>query len=241
MKGLQGELEETLGGIKLSIATIEKLFQSYSSCCSDLLPTLFTVGAGLGAGLPAPAPLCQRPRPPPGQGAPALGVPPLPRLQENGLLPAQAEDHRGDSTAQGMGLGAPGQTGGANTALAARGTQQHGGAPGWAGPGVDAFGNIGSRGTAQPWCCSLGTSSAREWGAGAGHAAEPDLEAVGAHQELYEISIEFLKLEKAEMGGARGNILGSQVFQIYEEVSELVRGFADCKYDPLDPAEEVSE
>ena len=130
---------------------------------------------------------------------------------------------------------------GANTAPAARGTQQHGGAPGWAGPGVDAFGNIGSRGTAQPWCCSLGTSSAREWGAGAGHAAEPDLEAVGAHQELYEISIEFLKLEKAEMGGARGNILGSQVFQIYEEVSELVRGFADCKYDPLDPAEEVSE
>uniref|UniRef100_A0A8B9VFM5 Dynein axonemal heavy chain 17 n=1 Tax=Anas zonorhyncha TaxID=75864 RepID=A0A8B9VFM5_9AVES len=53
-----------------------------------------------------------------------------------------------------------------------------------------------------------------------------------------EISIEFLKLEKAEMGGARGNILGSQVFQIYEEVSELVKGFADCKYDPLDPAEE---
>lgn len=115
MKGLQGELEETLGGIKLSIATIEKLFQSYSSCCSDLLPTLFTVGAGLGGGLPVPAPLCQRPRPPPGQGAPALGVPPLPRLQENGLLPAQAEDHRGDSTAQGMGLGAPGQTGGGQT------------------------------------------------------------------------------------------------------------------------------
>lgn len=113
MKGLQGELEETLGGIKLSVSTIEKLFQSYSSCCSDLLPTLSTVGAGVGAGLPVPAPLCRRPRPPPGEGAPALGVPPLPRLQENGLLPAQAEDHRGDSTAQGMGLGAPGQTEGA--------------------------------------------------------------------------------------------------------------------------------
>uniref|UniRef100_A0A8C3GPM7 Dynein axonemal heavy chain 17 n=1 Tax=Cairina moschata TaxID=8855 RepID=A0A8C3GPM7_CAIMO len=100
---------------------------------------------------------------------------------------------------------------------------------------MGAFGNIGSCGTARPRCRSLGTGSAGEWGAGAGHPAEPDVEAVAAHQELYEISIEFLKLEKAEMGGARGNILGSQVFQIYEEVSELVKGFADCKYDPLDP------
>ncbi|NXE57526.1 DYH17 protein, partial [Casuarius casuarius] len=57
-------------------------------------------------------------------------------------------------------------------------------------------------------------------------------------QELYETAIEFLKLEKVELGGVRGNIFGSQVLQIYEEVSELVRGFADCKYDPLDPEEE---
>ncbi|XP_010211142.1 PREDICTED: dynein heavy chain 17, axonemal, partial [Tinamus guttatus] len=56
--------------------------------------------------------------------------------------------------------------------------------------------------------------------------------------ELYETAIEFLKLEKVELGGVRGNIFGSQVFQIYEEVAELVRVFADCKYDPLDPAEE---
>uniref|UniRef100_A0A8B9S1G8 Dynein axonemal heavy chain 17 n=1 Tax=Accipiter nisus TaxID=211598 RepID=A0A8B9S1G8_9AVES len=58
---------------------------------------------------------------------------------------------------------------------------------------------------------------------------------------LYQTAIEFLKLEKAELGGVRGNILGSQVFQIYEEVSELIKSFADCKYDPLDPAEEVSD
>ncbi|GAB0197572.1 dynein axonemal heavy chain 17 [Grus japonensis] len=98
MKGLQGETEETLGGIRLSISTIEKLFQSYTTYCSDLMPALFS--------------------------------------------------------------------------------------------------------------------------------------------ELYQTAIEFLKLEKAELGGMRGNILGSQVFQIYEEVSELIEGFADCKYDPLDPAEE---
>jgi len=64
---------------------------------------------------------------------------------------------------------------------------------------------------------------------------------VCARQELYRTADEFLKLEKAELGEVRGNVLGSRVFQIYEEVSELVKGFADCKYDPLDPAEEVSE
>lgn len=64
---------------------------------------------------------------------------------------------------------------------------------------------------------------------------------VCARQELYQTAIEFLKLEKAELGGVRGNILGSQLFRIYEEVSELSKSFADCKYDPLDPAEEVSE
>ncbi|XP_034645210.1 dynein heavy chain 17, axonemal-like [Trachemys scripta elegans] len=56
-------------------------------------------------------------------------------------------------------------------------------------------------------------------------------------KELYVTAIEFLKLEKIELGGVRGNILGSMVFQIYEEVSELIKVFADCRYDPLDPAE----
>lgn len=38
----------------------------------------------------------------------------------------------------------------------------------------------------------------------------------------------------------RGNILASLVTQIYDEVFELVRVFADCKYDPLDPEDSVS-
>ncbi|XP_039201063.1 dynein heavy chain 17, axonemal isoform X2 [Crotalus tigris] len=57
-------------------------------------------------------------------------------------------------------------------------------------------------------------------------------------EELYMTAIEFLKLEKIELGGVRGNILGSLVFQIYEEVLEHVKVFAECKYDPLDPADE---
>uniref|UniRef100_A0A8C4U7P5 Dynein axonemal heavy chain 17 n=1 Tax=Falco tinnunculus TaxID=100819 RepID=A0A8C4U7P5_FALTI len=36
-------------------------------------------------------------------------------------------------------------------------------------------------------------------------------------EELYQTAIEFLKLEKVELGGLRGNILRSQMFQIYEE------------------------
>nr|XP_051697525.1 dynein axonemal heavy chain 17 [Oryctolagus cuniculus] len=56
-------------------------------------------------------------------------------------------------------------------------------------------------------------------------------------EDLYKTAIEFLKLEKIEVGGTRGSILGSLVAQVYEEVFELVRVFADCKYDPLDPGD----
>ncbi|XP_072737598.1 dynein axonemal heavy chain 17-like [Ciconia boyciana] len=126
MKGLQGETEEALRGIRLSISTIEKLFQSYSTYCSDLMPTLF---------------------------------PEEPQLWE---FPPSLVFRRTDSF----------------------------------------------------------------------------LHRLKTIEELYQTAIEFLKLEKAELGGVRGNILGSQVFQIYEEVSELIKGFADCRYDPLDPAEE---
>ncbi|XP_075374780.1 dynein axonemal heavy chain 17-like [Mycteria americana] len=126
MKGLQGETEEALRGIRLSISTIEKLFQSYSTYCSDLMPTLF------------------------------------PEELQLWEFPPSLVFRRTDSF----------------------------------------------------------------------------LHRLKTIEELYQTAIEFLKLEKAELGGVRGNILGSRVFQIYEEVSELIKGFADCRYDPLDPAEE---
>uniref|UniRef100_A0A2I2YF97 Dynein axonemal heavy chain 17 n=1 Tax=Gorilla gorilla gorilla TaxID=9595 RepID=A0A2I2YF97_GORGO len=56
-------------------------------------------------------------------------------------------------------------------------------------------------------------------------------------EELYKTAIEFLKLEKIELGGMRGNLLGSLVTRIYDEVFQLVKVFADCKYDPLDPGD----
>ncbi|KAM6297472.1 dynein axonemal heavy chain 17 [Aegotheles albertisi] len=126
MKGLQGEVEETFGAIKLAIATIEKLFESYNTYCSNLMPTMF---------------------------------PEEPELFEF--------------------------------------------------PPSLAF-----------------------------RAMESFLHRLKTIEELYQTAVEFQRLEKAELGGVRGNLFGSQVFQIYEEVSEIIKGFADCKYDPLDPAEE---
>lgn len=102
-------------------------------------------------------------------------------------------------------------------------------------------GAVISQDTALCQCCSSSSRSAGARGDGVCHREQPGEMMVCAHQELYQTAIEFLKLEKAELGGVRGNILGSQLFRIYEEVSELSKSFADCKYDPLDPAEEVSE
>lgn len=76
------------------------------------------------------------------------------------------------------------------------------------------------------------------WGRGLGCAEA--LPVPSLLQDLYKTAIEFLKLEKIEVGGVRGNILARLVTQIYDEVFELVKVFADCKYDPLDPEDSVS-
>ncbi|XP_015272477.1 PREDICTED: dynein heavy chain 17, axonemal [Gekko japonicus] len=127
LKGLQSEIEEVLGGIKLGISVIEKLYKTYDICCSDMMPTFF-------------------------------------------------QDKE----------------------------PQY-----WEFPSTLVFARM--------------------------NAFFHRLKTV---EELYVTSIEFLKLEKIELGGVRGNILGSQVVQIYEEVLEFIKVFAECKYDPLDPADE---
>ncbi|NXK40473.1 DYH17 protein, partial [Piprites chloris] len=126
LKGLQGEPQETLEGIKLSISTIEKFFQSYSTYCSNLMSTLF---------------------------------PEEPQLWE---FPPTHIFRR-----------------------------------------MDAF-----------------------------------LHRLKTIEELFQAAIDFLKLEKTVLGGVRGNFLGNWVLQISEEVCEVTKSFADCKYDPLDPSEE---
>ncbi|KAJ7315905.1 hypothetical protein JRQ81_002067 [Phrynocephalus forsythii] len=127
LKGLQGEIEEVLSGIKLGISVIEKLYKTYDVCCTDMMPSFFK-----------------------------------------------------DKEPQY-----------------------------WEFPSTLVFTRMNSF-----------------------------FHRLKTIEELYMTAIEFLKLEKIELGGVRGNILGSMVVQIYEEVLEHVKVFAECKYDPLDPADE---
>nr|XP_003217173.1 PREDICTED: LOW QUALITY PROTEIN: dynein heavy chain 17, axonemal [Anolis carolinensis] len=126
MKGLQGEIEEVLSGIKLAISVIEKLYKTYNTCCTDLMPAFFK----------------------------------------------EKEPQY------------------------------------WEFPSTLVFTRMNSF-----------------------------FHRLKTIEELYMTAIEFLKLEKIELGGVRGNILGSLVVQIYEEILEYVKVFAECKYDPLDPAD----
>ncbi|XP_076154706.1 dynein axonemal heavy chain 17-like isoform X2 [Alosa pseudoharengus] len=53
-------------------------------------------------------------------------------------------------------------------------------------------------------------------------------------EDVYVISTELLKLEKVDIQGVRGCAMGNLVFGIYEEFLELVKIFAECKYDAID-------
>ncbi|NXG00005.1 DYH17 protein, partial [Sakesphorus luctuosus] len=133
LKGLQGEPHETLEGIKLGISTIQKFFQSYSTYCFNLMPTLFPV---------ASLPFQEEPQ--------LCEFPPIRTFRR-----------------------------------------------------MDSF-----------------------------------LHRLKTIEELFQAAIDFLRLEKTVLGGVRGNFLGNWVLQISEEVCEVTKRFADCKYDPLDPNEE---
>ncbi|KAM9412460.1 dynein axonemal heavy chain 17-like [Salvelinus alpinus] len=53
-------------------------------------------------------------------------------------------------------------------------------------------------------------------------------------EEVYAVSVELLKLEKVDIQGVRGSALGNMVFSIYEEFLDLIKIFAECKYDAID-------
>ncbi|NWR24818.1 DYH17 protein, partial [Emberiza fucata] len=138
MKGLQGEPQETLQGLKHAISITEKFFQSYSTYCSELTATF----------LP----------------------PPLPSQEQKEL---------------------------------------------WEFPPPQIFGRMDA---------FLHRLKA--------------IKGVCARQELFQVAIDFQRLEKTVLGGVRGNFLGTWVLRISEEICEATKAFADCKYDPLDPDEE---
>ncbi|KAM4697873.1 dynein axonemal heavy chain 11-like [Rhinophrynus dorsalis] len=53
-------------------------------------------------------------------------------------------------------------------------------------------------------------------------------------EELFTAAIDFLKLEKIEIGGFRGKILSEEIHTMSEEANESWRILQESKYDPLD-------
>ncbi|XP_033732158.1 dynein beta chain, ciliary-like [Pecten maximus] len=62
------------------------------------------------------------------------------------------------------------------------------------------------------------------------------LERVETVKELMETALEFMKLEKIELGGIKGKMLSQQVVQLFEEFNAQYKVFTEKSYDCLDPA-----
>ncbi|XP_013396327.1 dynein beta chain, ciliary isoform X2 [Lingula anatina] len=56
-------------------------------------------------------------------------------------------------------------------------------------------------------------------------------------RDLFETALEFMKLEKIELGGIKGRSLSAQVVQIFDEFNELYKMFSERAYDALDPVD----
>ncbi|CAL8312024.1 unnamed protein product [Gadus morhua 'NCC'] len=57
-------------------------------------------------------------------------------------------------------------------------------------------------------------------------------------EELFACALDFLKLERVELGGSRGKLLGEMVFTMNEEFHDRWRALRESKYDPLDYTKE---
>uniref|UniRef100_A0A4W6EXC9 Dynein axonemal heavy chain 11 n=1 Tax=Lates calcarifer TaxID=8187 RepID=A0A4W6EXC9_LATCA len=58
-------------------------------------------------------------------------------------------------------------------------------------------------------------------------------------EELFATALDFLKLEKIELGGSRGKVLSEMVFSMSEEFHDRWRALRESKYDPLDYTNDV--
>uniref|UniRef100_A0A665VXX9 Dynein axonemal heavy chain 11 n=1 Tax=Echeneis naucrates TaxID=173247 RepID=A0A665VXX9_ECHNA len=58
-------------------------------------------------------------------------------------------------------------------------------------------------------------------------------------EELFATALDFLKLEKIELGGSRGKVLSEMVFSMNEEFHDRWRALRESKYDPLDYSNDV--
>ncbi|KAK6302903.1 hypothetical protein J4Q44_G00272580 [Coregonus suidteri] len=70
------------------------------------------------------------------------------------------------------------------------------------------------------------------------HRADRILDRMLMIEELFASALDFLKLEKVELGGSRGKILSEMVFSMNEEFHDSWRTLRESKYDPLDYTKE---
>ena len=56
--------------------------------------------------------------------------------------------------------------------------------------------------------------------------------------EFFNTAVQFLKLEKVEIGGIRGKALTSNINKVYEEFKDLYSIFSLRTYDSLDPKDQ---
>ena len=54
-------------------------------------------------------------------------------------------------------------------------------------------------------------------------------------------ALDFLKLERVELGGSRGKILSEMIYSMNDEFHDSWRILRESKYDPLDYSKEVLE
>lgn len=54
-----------------------------------------------------------------------------------------------------------------------------------------------------------------------------------------DTAMEFMKLEKVELGGVQGKTLSAQVVSVFEDFNEQYKVFAEGTYDCLDPTQPV--
>uniref|UniRef100_A0A3Q2TME4 Dynein axonemal heavy chain 11 n=1 Tax=Fundulus heteroclitus TaxID=8078 RepID=A0A3Q2TME4_FUNHE len=58
-------------------------------------------------------------------------------------------------------------------------------------------------------------------------------------EDIFATALDFLKLEKVELGGSRGKILSEMVFSMSEEFHDRWRTLRESKYDPFDYTNDV--
>lgn len=59
-------------------------------------------------------------------------------------------------------------------------------------------------------------------------------------KSLFKSAVDFLRLEKVEIGGMKGRALSARVVKIYDEFKEEFEKFSTKSYNPLDPNCEVT-